>query len=116
MDWTKLDKEERLALAALARTMIRLDRDYSREEAERLQELAEQLGDPEALWDAIGQAEQTITTPQELEALALRVTRPEARELILEVLETLASVDTITPSEGRMLDELRKLWAMPVSG
>lgn len=91
--------------------MVRLDRSYSAEESERLHRIAEELGDPEAFWDAVEQAEQSVTDGAALEDATLAVTRADARELILDVLESLAAADAGSESEQKMLADLRALWA-----
>jgi hypothetical protein len=111
MTFSELTPQERLALAALSRAMVRLDRNYSDEESERLHRIAEELGDPEGFWDTLEQAEQTVTGPDHLRAIALAVTRAEARTTILEALEGLAAAEAASKAEQSMLTELRGLWA-----
>ncbi|UJR83820.1 TerB family tellurite resistance protein [Sandaracinus amylolyticus] len=113
MDFTQLNPQERLALAALVRTMVRLDRSYSSEESQRLHAIAEELGDPEAFWDEIERAEQNVSDGEKLEAVTRAVTRPEARELIVDVLESVAAAEVESPAEQKMLADLRALWNMP---
>ncbi|AKF03703.1 TerB family tellurite resistance protein [Sandaracinus amylolyticus] len=113
MDFTQLNPQERLALAALVRTMLRLDRSYSSEESERLHAIAEELGDPEAFWEAIERAAQSVTNERELEAVTRGVTRPESRELMLDVLESVAAAEVESSAELKMLADLRALWNMP---
>ena len=109
----ELTNEERLALGGLAHALLGVDRAYSEEEADRAQEVAEELGDPEGFWAAVEQAQESIASADELRAITLTVTRAEARELILDVLESLAAAETMTPAEQKMLDELRGLWGIP---
>ena len=110
MNFSQLQPGERLALAALVRAMVRLDRSYSAAESGRLNAIADELGDPEAFWASIERAEQSVVDGAQLEAVTLEVTRPEARALILDVLESLASADAGSEAEQKMLTDLRALW------
>jgi uncharacterized tellurite resistance protein B-like protein len=110
VDFKTLTRDERLALAALIRTMVRLDRTYSREESGRLQAIADELGDPEAFWETMELAEQTVDSPEKLRAVTAAITRPEARQLVLDVLESVATADVGNDAEQKMIDEVRALW------
>ena len=90
--------------------MVRLDRSYSAGESERLRRIAEELGDPEAFWESIQRAEQEVADGAALEAVTREVTRPDARSLILDVLESLAAADAGSEAELKMLADLRGLW------
>lgn len=115
VDFTQLQPRERLALAALVRAMVRLDRSFSAGESERLDRIAEELGDAEAFWRSIEEAEQQVTDGAKLEAVTREVTRPEARGLILDVLESLAVADAGSAAEEKMLSDLRALWGIASS-
>lgn len=110
VDFKGLTPDERLALAALARTMVRLDRSYSHEESDRLHDIADELGDPEAFWESMERAEQEIDTPEKLRAISASVTRPESRQLVLDVLESLSAADAGSEAEVKMIEDLRALW------
>lgn len=113
MRFQELSRPERLALAALTRAIIRLDRSYSREESKRLHAVAEELGDPEAFWDAFEEVEKTVSTDDQRRALAAAVTREGARELILDVLTSLAVAETMSRAEEEMIAEVRRVWGEP---
>ena len=91
--------------------MVRLDRSYSRDESQRLHDIADELGDPEAFWEEIERAEQTVTDGAKLEGVTRAVTRPEARTLILDVLDGLSAADVGSDAEQKMIADLRALWA-----
>ncbi|MDQ3032499.1 MAG: TerB family tellurite resistance protein [Myxococcota bacterium] len=116
MDFKALTNDERLALAALTRTMVRLDRSYSADESDRLRAIAAELGDPEAFWETMELAEQTVDSPEKLRVVTGSVTRPEARALILDVLSSLAAADAGSEAELKMIDEVRALWDGDTSG
>lgn len=111
MTFQELMRHERLALAALARAMVRVDRSYSREESARLHAIAEELGDPEALWDAIEEAERTVTGPEQLRAITAGVGREGARDLILDTLASLAAAETMSRAEETLIAEVQATWA-----
>lgn len=112
MDFTQLQPRERLALAALVRAMVRLDRNYSADESERLHRIADELGDPEAFWQTIERAEQEIIDGAKLESVTREVTRPDARSLILDVLESLGAAEALSAAEQKMLADLREIWGL----
>jgi hypothetical protein len=116
VNWKDLSADERLALTALLRTLIRLDRTYSDDESGRLHAVAEELGDPESFWETLEKAGETVSTPEQLRALSVGVKRPGARDLVLATLESVAAGDVISGAEQKMVAELRQLWGMPATG
>ena len=42
-----------------------------------------------------------------------QIDRPEAREVIFELVYSIAVKDTIAPSEAALLNELAVLWSLP---
>lgn len=107
-----LTPEERLALGGLLRLIIRADRSFSEEEETQIDTIGDELGGREELWKAISSSAQSFRDEAAIHAAALRVTRPEVRELILEVMAGLAAADSISPNEMSLIDALRKEWGV----
>ena len=116
MNYKDLHKDERLVLAGLLQSMIRLDGQYSREESTRLRAIADELGDPEAFWESMEQATLEIGSPEQLKTMTAAITRPEARGFMLEVLEGLAAAGGLSTAEDDMMKQVAALFADEESG
>jgi len=101
-----LDDDEALALGGLIRVLIRLDGSFSEEEEEHMDAVAAEVGDRETLWSIISRSAQELADDDAIRRKAAMVDRPEARELIRYVLESVAIADTITITEQKLLDWL----------
>lgn len=95
----------------LVRWLVRLDGHFSAEEKKAIDNVAEDLGEPSAIWEAIdGAMEQD---EEEVRAASKLVTRPEAREAIHAALYEVASADTISKEEWPLFEWLAKEWDLP---
>ena len=93
--------------------MIRADGWFSEAEEERIDRIGDELGGRELFWKAISDSAQAFQDDAAVRAAALGVTRPEAREVILEVLAGVAAADAISPTEMTLLEALRREWGVP---
>lgn len=112
MTLADLTAAERLALGGLVRVIIRADGSFSEEEESRIDTIGDELGGREQLWRAISDSAQAFRDDPAIRAAALAVTRPEVRELILEVMAGVAAADSISPKEMSLIDALRKEWGV----
>ena len=109
----KLDdmtEAEKLVFASLVRLMVRLDGEFSRDEASVLQEAADELGSDE-FWGLVEAA--ALRDNQDEDAvrdLAMTVERPEVREAIYGVLYGVALQDALGQSERELLEWLERAW------
>jgi hypothetical protein len=100
-----------VALVALLGLMARLDLNATDAEVGVLRRIAEEVGH-ERFADIVREA-----TPLEgleiLEYARKSVIRPEAREVIYELLYEMALHDTIIGREAELLDRLAEMWGLP---
>jgi hypothetical protein len=107
----ELQHHEQVALIALLGLMARLDLQATPDEVELLRRVASEIG-AERFEAASGEAARLPDGAAILRA-ASKVERPEAREVIFELLYDMAITDTIVEREGQMLDQLAELWGLP---
>lgn len=93
--------------------MIRADGSFSEAEEARIDRIGDELGGRELFWKAISDSAQAFQDDAAVRAAALGVTRPEAREAILDVLAGVAAADAISPTEMSLLEALRREWGVP---
>jgi len=106
-----LSQPEQVVLLALVGLMARMDGSVSQDELELLEQIADEIGEKrfEAARDAAGALDDSAAI---LEA-ARGVVRPEACEVIFELVYSIAVRDTIAVSEAAMLNQLAALWGLP---
>lgn len=104
-----LQQTEKLALVGLARILIRADGEFSREEAQSLTRISEELG-AEQFWQLNMQAAEI--DDEQIKQYARDVVRIPVRELIYGTLYEIAVAGMITDAESDMLDWLSDLWGM----
>lgn len=106
-----LSQPEQVVLLALVGLMARMDGSVSQDELELLEQIADEIGEArfEAARDAAGALDDSAAI---LEA-ARSVERLEAREVIFELVYSIAVRDTIAVSEAAMLNQLAALWGLP---
>jgi len=109
MDLGQLTTDEGIALAALARAVLRADGQVGDGERDQLQQISEELG-AERLALLFDGASRAGTTEKDLRRLASAVERPSAREAIFGVLFDLAASDGLAPPEEGLLGWLADLW------
>lgn len=105
-----LEDDERLAFGALLRAMVSMDGTYSPEERAVFKVLADDLG-AEAFWAMVKQAAE-VRDPAEILALAKKVERAPARELIYYGVNATAQAGDVAASEAALLTELRTMWGL----
>ncbi|AKF09604.1 hypothetical protein [Sandaracinus amylolyticus] len=111
MQLQDLTAEEKLALGGLVRLIVRADGSFSDLEEARIDRIGDELGGRDAFWKVISDSAQAFPDEQGIRTATLKVTRPEARELILGVLAGIAAADTISPSEMGLIDAVRAAWS-----
>jgi uncharacterized tellurite resistance protein B-like protein len=113
LSFRNLDETEALAFAVLVRAVIAADGRLDDEERDALQQLAVEYGE-EAFWALMDRAAEAMNGPEAVQALASRVQRTEARELIYGVLVDVAIAGAIDPREQAILDWLVQAWGIDV--
>lgn len=109
MQLTDLDSDERLALVALSRVVVRADGAVSPTEGKAIKGLADALG-PAAFRELFAQATELFPDEAQLRPFLAMVERQEARELIFDTVLTLAAADEISQEEGPLLAWLEETW------
>lgn len=104
-----LTPEERTAMASLVRLIVRVDGQLSSEERDHLHETAVEHGEDE-FWEILQSREDTLPFKQCVEV----VDRPEAQELIFEIVMTLGMVGTLEPGEITLLEKLAEGWGIEI--
>jgi len=110
MKLDELEQHEKVVLMALLGVMARMDGQASGDEVRLLSRVGSQLGTD--VFEAIA-AEAAQLDGAELRAAVERVTRPEAREIIYELLYDMAIRETISEREAELLDWLVDAWGLP---
>ena len=109
MTLDSLTADEKLALVALLKLVVRADRELSSDEVKELNEVARQMGPDE--WRAtVDRARERFRTAQEVTQFAETITRQQAQRLIHKLLVRAARADGIVPEEASILLWLAKLW------
>jgi len=111
MDLKDLTRDEQLALGGLVRMMIRADGVFTPEEEERVSAIGEELGGGPLLWRIVSDSAQAFRSDADVRRAASAIARPDARELVLGILTSVAVADTVTPGEQGLIDGLRAAWA-----
>jgi hypothetical protein len=106
-----LDEPEQLALAALLRLLVRLDGEFSAGEQGALEEIALDFGE-KRFWKLMDEASQRAPDEPGIRAVALGVSRVQARELIYGLLLGVAQSDVIQGRESSLLEWLRAEWKL----
>jgi len=106
-----LSQPEQVVLLALVGLMARMDGSVSQEELELLEQIADEIG--EQRFEAARDAAAALADSAAILQAAKGVERPEAREVIFELVYGIAVRDTIAESEAEMLNELAALWGLP---
>jgi hypothetical protein len=106
-----LSQSEQVVLLALVGLMARVDGNVSQDELELLERIADEIG--ETRFEAARDAAAALVDNAAILREARQVERPEAREIIFELVYDIAVRDTIAESEGALLNELAALWKLP---
>ncbi|MDY0003388.1 MAG: hypothetical protein RBU30_18965 [Polyangia bacterium] len=107
----ELEQHEKIAFGCLVRMMIRSDGHFSDEEEELINSIGEaELGGAGELWHLISASAAVFPDEKNGKGELSKVKRPEARALILKVLEGLAGSDGLERSEAELLSWVRSQW------
>ena len=106
-----LSQPEQVVLLALVGLMARMDGSVSQDEMELLEQIADEIG--EKRFEAARDAAANLADGAAILRAAGSVERPEAREVIFELVYGIAVRDTIAESEAVLLNELATLWGLP---
>jgi len=106
-----LSQPEQVVLLALVGLMARMDGSVSQDELELLEQIADEIGAER--FDAARDEAAGLADGGAILRAASSVTRPEAREVIFELVYGIAVRDTIAPSEAALLNELAGAWDLP---
>ena len=108
----ELQQDERIALGALIRLTLRSDGDFTEAEEETLNALGEShLGGAPAMWSLISASAQACPSDAAMRASAEKVTRAEARALILGIVREVAAGDEVSDDEATLIEWLEQAWA-----
>jgi uncharacterized tellurite resistance protein B-like protein len=107
----ELTDDERFALIALAKLVVRADHDLSHEEADELRKIAAEMG-AELFLQTTREAQQRFKSVTDVKLQAERVLRPDARRLIFDYLYELASPGNVVEEERKVLRWLAGLWQL----
>ncbi len=108
MRYDDLDENEKSALAALVRVVVRADGEFSVAEVQALTVLAREL-ETACFWERVNSAHQLSI--DELAAMVESV-RARTRVWMYGVLLGLAAVDGVSEEEGDILDWLAATWEL----
>ena len=106
-----LSQPEQVVLLALVGLMARMDGSVSEDEMDLLEQIADEIG--EKRFEAARDAAAALADGGAILGAAASVERPEAREIIFELVYGIAVRDTIAESEAALLNELAALWGLP---
>ena len=106
-----LSQSEQVVLLALVGLMARMDGSVSEDEMDLLEQIADEIG-PER-FEAARDAAAALADGPAILGAAGSVQRQEAREVIFELVYSIAVRDTIAESEAALLNELAALWGLP---
>ena len=111
MTLEELSEAEQIVLLALVGLTARLDGNVTETEVAWIDRISEHIG--EERFEAVRDAAANFGDPAAILEAARGVTRPEAREVIYELVYDTASSDTIAEGESDLLARLAKLWDLP---
>jgi hypothetical protein len=114
MTLAELEHHEQVALLALLGLMARLDGQATGDEVAILNRIMTELGS-EAFESAAREAAQ-FPDGESILMSAGEVTRPEAREVLFELLFEMAVKESIVEREAKVLDFLAETWELPQRG
>ena len=114
MSLKELADDEKAVFAALVRLMVRLDMNFSDEEAGAIQKISNELGHKD-FWALMEKSATADTSADDVLARAKSVERKEAQELIYGNLYELSVEGGIEPAEAELLDRLAAQWSLEIS-
>lgn len=106
-----MTRDEQLAFLGLLRVLVRVDGEFSREEAQAMHAVARRVGSAD-FWRRMAESQAIYLTSEQVYEAARGVDRAEIRRFVYDCLDEVASVDGIDPSEAQMLTWLRHEWGL----
>ena len=107
-----LEKQEKIVFGCLVRMMLRSDGHFTDEEEEQVNRIGEEeLGDAGDMWHLISTSAAVHPEEKDGKGEVSQVSRPEARALILQVLERIAAADGLDQAEAELIDWVKSQWA-----
>jgi hypothetical protein len=106
-----LSQPEQVVLLALVGLMARMDGSVSEDEMDLLEQIADEIG--EERFEGARDAAAALADGKAILGAASSIERVEAREIIFELVYSIAVRDTIAESEAALLNELATLWGLP---
>ena len=103
--------QEKLVLVGLARLMVRLDHEFTEEEAGALGHLIDEMGSDQ-FWKLIEEA--SGLEDDAVRKAATEVSNEESQELIYGSLYEVAIAGSIEEGENELLDWLEETWGLEV--
>ena len=109
MEMNELTREEELGLIGLLKGVIQADRQLSFEENEELKRVAAAMG-RERFQERVEQANELFRTLSDIKGHAGKIERPEARQLIFNMVREMARQDGVVEQEEELLTWLSETW------
>lgn len=106
-----MTRDEKHAFLGLLRVLVRVDGEFSREEAQAMHAVARTVGSA-GFWRSMAESQSIHETPDQVFEAARGVDRDEVRRFVYDCLAEVASVDGIDPSEAQLLTWLRHEWGL----
>ena len=111
MKIAELDKQEKIVFGCLVRLMLRSDGHFTDEEEAQVNRIGEEeLGDAGDMWHLISASAAVYPEEADGKGEVAGVKRPEARALILKVLERIAGADGLDSAEAELIHWVRSQW------
>jgi hypothetical protein len=111
MTLQELEMHEQVALVALLGLLARLDSQASSGELELLKRVASEIGLDR--FEQVANEAAELPDGQAILDAAVTVTRPEAREIIYELVYDMAINETVVEEEDKLLEHLATVWQLP---
>jgi len=111
MTLEELSEAEQVVLLALVGLTARLDGNVSETEVAWIERISDHIG--QERFESVRDAAAAFSDPDAILEAAGGVTRPEAREVIYELVYDTAISDTLAERESDLLSRLARLWELP---
>ena len=113
MDINDLNQDERLALVALLKAVIFAGERVPIEEIDELQDIVDELGE-DTYQALLTEAEKRFSSEDDVREFLLKISRPDARELIYGTIMEMALTDSVDRGEAEVLGWLADAWKIEV--
>jgi uncharacterized tellurite resistance protein B-like protein len=109
MEISELTREEELGLIGLLKGVIQADKQLSFEENEELKRVADAMG-REHFHERVAEARELFKTLADIKGYVEKIERPDARQLIFNMLREMARQDGVVEPEEELLTWLSETW------